>query len=378
MSDFLIIGGGVIGLLLTRELAIAGAKVTLIERGECGREASWAGGGIVSPLYPWRYSQAVTALASAAQKTYPDLAKVLLEDTGIDPEYERTGLLMLDAEDTQEALQWARHTGNVMTPLSSADIHEREARLASGFRQGLWMPDIANIRNPRLLKALLCSLEKQPNVRILTQSKVTRFLGHPANSPHQLLGVEVLQDGKANTVLGDHIVVTAGAWTGDVLKPLGVQIRVEPVKGQMLLLKPKTPVVHSMVLTKGRYLIPRRDQQLLVGSTLEYTGYDKSTTEEALQSLHASALELVPELEGAPILKQWAGLRPGTEKGIPYIGSVPGFENLSVNAGQFRNGLVLAPASTGLLADILLGRTPRLDPMPYRVPGELVHTVTPD
>lgn len=367
MSDFLIVGAGVIGLLLARELSSEGASVTVIERGECGKEASWAGGGIVSPLYPWRYTQPVTALASAAQKAYPALARQLLEETGIDPEWERTGLLMLDAADAREALAWAHDLGSAMEALASASIYRREPGLAPGFGQGLWMPEIANIRNPRLLKALLKGLQAQPRVRLLQHSCVTGFIEGTKRGERSLRGVEFIHNGQQEQARGQHIVVSAGAWTGDLLKSLPIQVAVQPVKGQMLLLKPTKRVISSIVLTNGRYLIPRRDGHLLVGSTLEYTGYDKSTSAEAGRSLFESASALIPALESAPIIAHWAGLRPGAAQGVPYIGKVPGFTNLSVNAGQFRNGLVLAPASAGLHADILLGRPPRVDPRPYQL-----------
>lgn len=367
MSDFLIVGGGIIGLLLARELSAEGASVTVIERGECGKEASWAGGGIVSPLYPWRYTPAVTALASSAQKEYPLLAKQLLDETGIDPEWECTGLLMLDAADSNVALEWALGAGSTMHSLSSESIYQREPLLAPGYKEGLWMPEIANIRNPRLLKALLKSLQLQPRVRLLQHSSVTGFIQRTRKGESTVEGVELLCNGQSEKVLGQHVVVSAGAWTGGLLKSLQIAVDVHPVKGQMLLLKPAKQVLSSIVLSNGRYLIPRRDGHLLVGSTLEYTGFDKSTSEEAEQSLFASALALVPELKSAPMIAHWAGLRPGAVQGIPYIGSLPGFRNLSVNAGQFRNGLVLAPASAGLLADILLGRTPRVDPLPYQL-----------
>jgi glycine oxidase len=126
-----------------------------------------------------------------------------------------------------------------------------------------------------------------------------------------------------------------------------------------------------MVLAKGRYAIPRRDGHILIGSTLEHAGFDKAPTENALDSLKASAVELLPALAEAVPVGHWGGLRPGSPEGIPFIGAVPGFEGLWLNCGHYRNGLVLAPASCQLLADLMLGRQPIIDPAPYAPWGRL-------
>ncbi len=364
MSDVVIIGGGVIGLLMARELAHAGAKVTLVEKGECGRESSWAGGGIVSPLSPWRYSPAVTALARAAQHAYPRLAKVLWEETGIDPQWEPCGLLMLDAPDAQEAVAWAADVGSRLSRVDQSQVYAQEPSLAPGFTHGLWMPDIANIRNPRLLKSLLASVRALPGVSLLEHADVYKFDTEDGAGAH-VTGVRIRHQGTDRQVSGDRFVVAAGAWSGRLLDGIVTALPVYPVKGQMLLYHPDRPLVHSIVLTKGRYAIPRRDNMLLIGSTLEHADFDKSTTQEALQSLQASAIDLLPALAQYAPVAQWAGLRPGAPEGIPFIGRLPAWQNLYVNAGHFRNGLVLAPASAGLLCDLLLRRIPRVDPSPY-------------
>lgn len=367
MSEFLIVGGGVIGLLVARELAAAGAQVTLVEQGRCCQESSWAGGGIVSPLYPWRYSPAVTALASQAQQAYPQLAAQLLDETGIDPELERTGLLMLDARDEDDALQWAATNRKALHAVAPAFIYDRERGLAPGFRKGLWMPDIANIRNPRLGKALLDSLNRNTHVQIREQTRVVSLQasGGPGRGRRRIAHVEVFSAGVVERICAEHVVITAGAWTGGMLEDLGVTLPVVPVKGQMLLFRPPRRLLNTMVLTEGRYLIPRRDNHLLIGSTLEHTAFDKSTTDEALRSLRRSAEALLPALAMCRVERQWAGLRPGAPDGVPFIGRVPGVDNVYVNAGQYRNGLVLAPASAQLLVDIVLGRQPSVDPTPY-------------
>src|SRR5690606_1017913 len=307
MNDFLVIGGGVIGLLTARELAHAGASVTIVEQGLCCKEASWAGGGIVSPLYPWRYSAPVTALASAAQRAYPALCASLLEETGIDAELEQTGLLMLDAADEDEAFAWARDNGKIVEKLDNAAIAEKEPGLSRKFNSGLWMPEIANVRNPRLGKALLASLHDHPDVTIHEHTRAERLLTAGAH----IKGVEVSHRGGKLKLVASQYVITTGAWTGGILADLDVHLPVVPVKGQMLLFRPPRRLVSSIVLADGRYVIPRKDNHLLVGSTLEPGSFDKEITDTARHSLLSSAHALLPELATLEVKQQWAGLRPG-------------------------------------------------------------------
>ena len=127
-----------------------------------------------------------------------------------------------------------------------------------------------------------------------------------------------------------------------------------------------TPLIDSMVLHNGKYLIPRRDGHILVGSTLEYTEFDKSNTEKGRKLLRNAAVGILPDLSRLDPIRQWSGLRPGREGGLPVIGLVEPRENLFVNAGQFRNGIVLAPASAQLLSELIMGEQPSIDPKPYR------------
>lgn len=361
MSDFLICGGGVSGMLVARGLSRRGASVQLVERGTCGREASWAGGGIVSPLYPWRYSEPVTALANRAQDAYPELAQALADETGIDPELSVCGLLMLDAEDHVDALQWAQRHKRPMQTWQAAQVYAREPGLAAGCERALYMPSVANIRNPRLVRALAASLRLQPAVEVCEQSDVVRF----DTCGDRMTAVWLRQHNREIKVQADAFVLAAGAWTGQLLAMLGLQLPVAPVKGQMLLYKADQPLLSGVVLSQGRYLIPRRDHHILVGSTLEHAEFDKSITDQACGSLRASAEQMLPALSSLPVLQQWAGLRPGSPGGVPFIGRVPGLSNVYVNAGHYRNGLVLAPASADLLVGLLTGMSADLDPTPY-------------
>ena len=357
MVTTLIVGGGVLGLLSAWHLASLGARVVLVERQFVAAESSWAGGGIVSPLYPWRYSPAVTALAHWSQDFYPHLGERLLAQTQIDPEVYVTGLYWLDLDDEVEALAWARREGRPLQSVDVAAVQRVVPALADGFGRALQMEDVANVRNPRLVKALRAALQQMPNVTLHEHCAVSGFIRECG----RITGVYTAQ----GDMYADQVVLAAGAWSGELMKTLGTKLPVVPVKGQMILYKCAEDFLPAIVLAKGRYAIPRRDGHVLIGSTLEYAGFDKTPTDEALSSLKASAIELLPALAGAEVVGHWAGLRPGSPEGIPFIGPVPGHDGLWLNCGHYRNGLVLAPASCQLLADLMLGREPIMDPSPY-------------
>lgn len=370
MSDVVVVGGGVIGLMSAWQLAEAGLSVTLVERGRCAREASWAGGGIVSPLYPWRYSAPVSALSALSEEVYPGLCDELRETTGVDPQFSRHGLLYLAVEDADAARRWARCQAKPLEDIDADAIRRMEPALADTHwvRQGqggLWMPTLGSLRNPRLGRALRARLERHPGVELREGCEVTGFKVVAG----QIQGV----DTATGVLTASRVLVCGGAWSGALLKHLGVGMAVAPVKGQMMVLRPApgTPrPLSRVVLADGRYLIPRRDGRILVGSTLEHQGFDKRTTSEARVSLYRSAVRLLPALARASIEHHWAGLRPGSPGGIPFIGEVPGCRGLHVNAGHFRNGLVLAPAAARLGVELMLGRTPCVDPAPYRIQRE--------
>lgn len=363
MALNIVVGGGALGLLSAYKLAQQGEAVTLLDRTQVGTESSWAGGGIVSPLYPWRYSSAVTALAHWSQDFYPGLGEQLLAQTGVDPEVFVTGLYWLDLDDEAQARAWANSLGRPLASVPVSDVYEAVPALGPGYTRAVYMSGVANVRNPRLVKALRAALLNMPNVTLHEQAAVSGFIREGG----RVVGVRTAQ----GEVRGERVVLTAGAWSGELLATLGLELPVEPVKGQMILFKCAADFLPSMVLANGRYAIPRKDGHILVGSTLEHCGFDKTPTEEALASLKASAVQLLPALADAEVVGHWAGLRPGSPEGVPFIGPVPGFDGLWLNCGHYRNGLVLAPASCQLLTDLMLGNAPIIDPAPYAPLGRL-------
>lgn len=355
MYRIVIVGGGVIGLLTARELRLSGAEVTVVERQQPVRESSWAGGGIVSPLFPWRYLDSITHLASWSQKHYPEICQALLENTRIDPQYTVSGIITVTPEDADYALSWAKQFGHRMEALNDKRYKELEPAGTELGGPAVFMPDVAQVRNPRITQALLAEV-KRLGVEVISDSPVTGLQIENG----QCKGV--ITD--KHTYQGDTVVVAAGAWTGDLLKDL-TPPDVQPVRGQMILFDTPVGTIKRMVLEANRYVIPRQDGLVLFGSTIEHVGYEKETTQEAYDELYQIATERFPVLKQYPVVKHWAGLRPSSPAGVPYIGPHPDVENLFVNAGHFRNGVVLGPASGRLMSDLVLDKDPIVDPSPY-------------
>lgn len=356
-AEITIIGGGIIGLLSAKEFIQAGYKVTLIDQSLTGQESSWAGGGILLPLYPWRQACAISTLALESIKVYPNLAQELFECTGINAEWLDCGMLISNNPDIQLTTKWC---DNHRIPFYSAEPSFFNA-LNTQTLNPLWLPTVAQIRNPRLLKALKKFLSNN-GVEFIENCEVTH-----CQIKNNLIQSLTTNHGKLTV---NQLLISAGAWTHQLIKQLlAVQTlpEIAPVKGQMLLFDAKPDLLSYMVLEGDHYLIPRCDGKILAGSSVEYSEFDKSTTNNAKNQLYAFATQLFPALNNFPVINHWAGLRPGTSQGTPYIDKHPEIKNLSINAGHFRNGLVMAPASAKLMADLILGRQPSIDPNPYRL-----------
>jgi glycine oxidase len=357
-----IIGGGIIGLLTAREFIKAGATVTVIEKNKLGQESSWAGGGILLPLYPWRQADAITRLVIQSLKLYPALASELTTETQLDPEWTPCGLLIVKNPDVTEAVKWCDANAILYRP-AGVDFFNM---LNTVPEQPLWLPEIAQARNPRLVKSLKQDLINK-GVTLIEQCELTGV----TLDNNRVTAI----DTSSGRFAVNQLILAAGAWTGQLFRQFFPSTsndapKIAPVKGQMLLFDARPETLSYMVLDGDQYLIPRRDGKILAGSTVEQNDFNKITTAEARDRLHAFAVNLLPPLKEFPVIKHWAGLRPGTEHGIPYIDKHPEIGNLYINAGHFRNGLAMGPASAQLMADLVLGRPTAVAPEPYKLTSE--------
>ncbi|MHB8914593.1 MAG: glycine oxidase ThiO [Thiobacillus sp.] len=357
-NNVLIIGTGVCGLSAALALLQRGVSVTLLDRGSVGGESSWAGGGILSPLLPWDYAEPVSTLALASMAAYPDWITTIEAISGFSTEYWTCGMTVRNSFEDQTSLNWC-------------SVHGMRAVMNNGNME---LPEVAQVRNPRLIEALRAAVSKLGGT-IHTECELAAV----TTAGGRLKDVHTAQ----GSFTADQYVFAMGAWMANSTLELESPFQlggvvgnpnIRPIRGQMLLFKLQPSVLNTIVYRNGLYLIPRRDGHVLVGSTLEDVGFDKSTDMPTRARLHAEAAELLPELASMQPIQHWAGLRPGSPDNIPIIGRHPDYDNVFVNTGHYRYGVTMAPASAELLVDLMEEKIPALDPAPYRWEAALVRS----
>ncbi len=347
--DILIIGGGVIGLSTAWYLSGEGASVLVVEQGEIGKQASWAGAGIIPPGNPDHAHTPIDLLRAHSSTLYPSLSAELRERTGVDNGFVICGGIELrDPEEAHLSLpteEW-RGEGISFHALDRAGLVRLEPTLADGLDHGVFLPAMAQVRNPRHLKALRAGCAAR-GVAFETGWPVRRLVSEGGRT----LAVE----GERGRLSANQFLLAAGAWTEEFLAETGFRPGIRPIRGQIVLFKTDHPGVRPVLLQGKRYLVPRTDGRVLAGSTEEDVGFDARPTKEGIAGLIQFAHRLVPSLREAEVEHTWAGLRPGSPDGLPYLGRVPGRENLHIAAGHFRAGLQLSPGTGLVMAQHLLG-----------------------
>jgi glycine oxidase ThiO len=371
--DVLIIGGGIIGLSLAIALRKRGATVLVVERGEPGREASHAAGGMLVDC-PIDTPAALQELATASARAYPEFAHELEVESGMKVDLRDQGTILLLAEEHMkhprlgaaaalEAVDLAEQEPALEMPTHEKELAARFAlkesgcetsseELAEAGRVKFGNPFYLKERSvdPRALAAAALKTAKNRGVDFSSGDAVTKV-----NIEHRhVIGVTTTKTSFA----AKRVVNCAGAWAGEIA-PYPFPTR--PVKGQMLCLAmPARNLLRHVIRSPKAYLIPRSDGRLLVGATVEEAGFDKRTDPGTIQNFHRAAVELVPKLAEAKILEDWAGLRPGTPDGLPILGatSTPGYY---VATGHFRDGILLAPITAQVMSAVIEDRTPDCD-----------------
>jgi glycine oxidase len=342
--DVIIVGGGVIGCAIAYYLAGADVRVTILERGEVGGEASGASAGILAPLELSLESGPLLDLCQASLQLHPSLADALGEETDIDVEYLRSGILRValsdeDAADLQALVDRSRPRG-VMQWVDAEALRRLEPRLAAA-RGGVYSSHYHQVNAHRLTLALAQAAIVR-GAALRQGVAVTGFVTRGS----RVTGVRT-SEGK---MMAGHVVLAAGSWTAALGRRLGLTLPVKPMRGQILAFPDfSSPLRHILLGEDGGYLAPKANGFLFVGATVEDVGFRKNTTAKGLAGLRRMAATLVPSLAYVEVASDWAGLRPGSPDGLPILGPVPGWEGLSVASGHFRKGILLAPITGRLM-----------------------------
>ena len=338
-TDVIVAGGGIIGLSTAWQLAHAGLNVILLEAARrTGLGASRAGAGILMPLYPWQHDARTQARVLRSIELYHQLIADLKTHTGKDASFCNTGMLVLDSEEKENANQWAKEHNQQLQYLDSQQCSQLQPQVHAPAG-GLWLPDVYTVDNPALLRLMATRL-RQLGVKIIHNCELQQL-------QHDSTSITAVATSKGTYQAGCYVLAT-GAHSNMIA---GIELPVRPVKGQMLAIAATRPnFLRHIVLRQGYYLVPRRNR-ILVGSTIEETGFDNSISSQAHTELMTAAEKIMPSLKNKNCRAQWAGLRPGSENIITGKSS---YQNLYLNTGHYRNGLALAPGSAELIAELVL------------------------
>ncbi|TXH70218.1 MAG: FAD-dependent oxidoreductase [Thiothrix sp.] len=345
MKDVIIVGGGLKGMLTALFLHDAGLKVMLVDQNELGRESSWAGGGLITPLYPWQASAFVSALVKDSQKHYPALCERLYQETGIDPQWIQSGLIITDTSQQQAAQAWAETWGYQLQLLEGSSLRTSEQYLNSDINQAIYFPELAQVRSPRLNAALRAMLRMRP--LLVSQHQAVKQL-HSVNG--QIAGVYI-----GNDLFKAHkVILTAGAWTSAFAEVQASELQLRPLLAESIMFRTPKQTLQHMIVHKNYYLIPRKDGRIVCGSVFSSQGLEKSLSEQAQAELREVAGALMPALQDLPVHNHWSSLLSFSENDEPFMGEHPDIRGLYINAGHGSNGVATGLGSVrALVAQVL-------------------------
>ncbi len=359
-TDVIIIGGGIIGCTVAYNLAKRDVKPLLIDKATAvGTEASWAGAGILTSHASTH--EPYPTLCRASLALYPALAEELRAETLIDIEFIQSGTLSVFFNEAEAAGLIGLADRRVKRGFSAEVLTAEQARqsepaLAKSIAGAVLFPEDAQVRNPKMVTALAKGAA-QLGAKFQLGNPVTNFI----RENKRVIGVVV----NGETLYADTFVIAAGCWTGTLTAQLDVPIQIGPAKGQIVLVEAMPPPFQHIVDGLGIYIVPRVDGKILLGATVEYVGYDKTATVDGAKQMIDAGIAIAPQLAHSTFVQTWAGLRPYAKNG-PLLGYLPGYDNVVLASGHFKNGILLAPITGQLVAELLTTGQPSLSLEPFQ------------
>jgi len=356
-----VVGAGVMGCATALELARRGLSVHVLERSVPGAEASSAAAGMLAAQVEAHASGPFTSLCLASRDRFGAWATMLRDQTGIDVEHRVCGIVRA-AFDPREAARlaahadWQRAQGLAVSLWTGQQARAHEPALSSDVVSAAHFPDEARVDPPRYLRALRIAAERA-GARFTSGAMVRRVVVEGACAR----GVEIEA---GELLLAEHVVIAAGSWSNLVPGvPLG-SAAVRPARGQIVEISAAIPPLRGIVWGQRAYLSPRDDGRVLIGSTLEFVGFERAVTAGAVRDLISGAIELVPALAGAELVRCWSAFRPYTPDELPLLGP-SSVDRLWLATGHFRNGILLSPITAEIIAACVTGETPPVDLGPF-------------
>jgi glycine oxidase len=351
ISDVLIIGGGVIGLSIARALHKKGVrKITILERGALGAEASHAAAGMLAPNAGTEKTDEFFHLCQESNKLYEAFAAELQDETDIDIELDRQGTLYValtddDAREIGRRFEWQRGAGLAVERLTARETRTMEPFLSPDVRESLFFPDDHQVENRKLLHALEKYAETN-RIEIRENTEIKELLMENG----EITGAQ----SDAEKFFAGTVVLATGAWTSLVKAEGLIMPKIKPVRGQMIAFHTAKRLFQKVIYSPRGYLVPRADGRVLAGATVEDAGFDKSVTDAGIALLWETAMEIAPSFVNLEIAEKWAGLRPLSADGLPVLGNFPPAENLYLATAHYRNGILLAPLTAKILAESIV------------------------
>ncbi|MDO8434180.1 MAG: glycine oxidase ThiO [Candidatus Binatus sp.] len=358
----LIIGGGIIGSSIAWRLAADGNAVTVLERARLGQEASWAAAGLIGPQAEAHEPGAFFDLALAGKRSFDEIVERLTRESGVDPEYDRQGVLYAafteeDRAELQSRAKWQRAAGGEVEELTPRDALKLAPMLSAKILGALHMPTNWRVENRKLTQAYINAAIAR-GALFREGARVDSIV----TAGGRATGVR-LTDGSIET--GDLVINAAGSWSGEIRGLEEDRIRFYPVRGQILCFDALPGLVGPSLFSADGIIVQRRDGRILAGSVFEEAGFNKSVTLDGLERVSRAARALAPDLASMPFREAWAGLRPASEDLLPVLGPSPTVGNVIYAAGHFRSGILLSAITGEVIADLAAGRKPSIDLAPF-------------
>ena len=319
----IIIGGGIVGCLSALEFKKKGFDVTIIEKSDIGHESSSAAAGILYPLMPWKYDDALYELSIGAAEFYAELSKKLVKDFNKDIEYIKSGLLLLPPYNENEFIKWSKKNKTSFLKRNNSIL----------------FPEVAQV-NPKKLMSSIKELLISMGIKIFENLAVT---GIKTNTN----SIDAVYTNGNKEYRGDIFLLSAGAWSSIIYQKLVKKIK--PIRGQIIEYFAKDLIIENILYSQGIYILQRKNRSIIAGSTLEDVGFSDKNLKTKFLELDRKAKDVLKELQKCSINRTWHGFRPGVEDNYPIVSKEESYGNMFIHSGHFRYGITTAPATTKIL-----------------------------